>query len=208
MRRPSPAPRATRSLAVGLIAVTLLAGVLACDAPARTPRPSPSLIVLEFTPQPSRTTGPTPTPRASLASWPLGWDVSFCVMFGQAVIAQQLAVDVERAMAEGNNHDARLLADELTTTATDATDQIGSLPAWPDAEGAIVGIATLMDLGARAGTEYHKWFADGKRAALRRARDLRTENGSQVPTTNAELAALADLGLTCPETPLVLEAPE
>lgn len=207
MRRPSPAPRATRSLAIGLIAVTLLAGVLACDAPARTPRPSPSLIVLEFTPQPSRTTGPTPTLGASLASWPLGWDVSFCAMFGQAVIAQQLLVDVERAMAEGDDHDARLLADELTQTATDTADLIGSLPDWPDGDGAVVGIAGLMDLGARAGTEYHSWFADGKRAALRRARDLRTENGGQVPITNTELAALADLGLTCPDMPLVLEAP-
>jgi len=28
-----------------------------------------------------------------------------------------------------------------------------------------------------------------------------------VPTTNTELTDLADLGLTCPNTPLVLEAP-
>jgi hypothetical protein len=64
-----------------------------------------------------------------------------------------------------------------------------------------------MDLGARAGTEYHSYFADGKRAALRRARDLRSQNGSQVPTVNTQLATLADLGLSCAGTPLVLEAP-
>lgn len=194
-------------MAIGLVLATLLAGVLACDEPARTPRPSPSLIVLPFTPRPSNSNGPTPTPGASLATWPLGWDVSFCSMFGQAVIAQQLLVDVERAMAEGDNHDARLLADELTQTATSTTDLISGLADWPPAQGAVAGIAGLMDLGARAGPEYHSWFADGRRAALRRARGLRTENGSQVPTTNTELADLADLGLTCPDTPLVLEAP-
>ena len=205
--RPSPAPRATRSVAIGLVLVTLLAGVLACDEPARTPRPSPSLIVLPFSPQPSNTNGPTQTPGASLATWPLGWDLSFCSMFEQAVIAQQLLVDVERAMAEGDNHDARLLADELVQVATDTTDLIGGLVDWSPAQGAVAGIAGLMDLGARAGTEYHSWFADDRRAALRRARDLRTENGTQVPTTNTELTDLADLGLTCPNTPLVLEAP-
>lgn len=205
--RLSPAPRATRSVAIGLVLVTLLAGVLACDAPAKTPRPSPSLIVLQFTPQPSRTGGPTPTPGASLATWPLGWDLSFCTMFAQAVSAQQLLVDVERAMAVGNNHDARLLADELVQTANDTIDLADGLVVWQPAQGAIADIASLMDLGARAGTEYHSWFADDKRAALRRARDLRTQNGGQVPTTNDELATLADLGLTCPDTPLVLEAP-
>jgi hypothetical protein len=194
-------------VAIGLVLATVLVGVLACDAPARTPRPSPSLIVLEFTPQPSRTSGPTPTPGASLATWPLGWDLAFCGMFGQAVIAQQLLVDVERAMAEGNNHDARLLADELTQTASDTTDLIGRLADWSPAQGAVAAIAGLMDLGTRAGTEYHSWFADGKRAALRRARGLRTENGKQVPITNTELADLAELGLACPATPLVLEAP-
>jgi hypothetical protein len=205
--RPSPAPRATRSVAIGLVLVTLFAGVLACDAPARTPRPSPSLIVLPFTPQPSGSNGPTPTPGASLATWPLGWDISFCGMFEQAVLAQQLLVDVERAMDEGDNHDARLLADELTQTANDTTDLISGMVDWSPAQGAVAGIAGLMDLGTRAGTEYHSWFADDKRGALRRARGLRTENGGRVPITNTELADLADLGLTCPDTPLVLEAP-
>jgi hypothetical protein len=205
--RPSPAPRATRSVAIGLILVTLLAGVLACDEPARTPRPSPSLIIVPFSPQPSQSNGPTPTRGASLATWPLGWDISFCSMFEQAVIAQQLLVDVERAMAEGDNHDARLLAEELVQTANDTIDLTEQLIAWPPAQGAVADIAGLMDLGVRAGTEYHSWFANDKRAALRRARDLRTQNGEQVPTTNDDLADLADGGLTCTGTPLVLEAP-
>jgi hypothetical protein len=71
----------------------------------------------------------------------------------------------------------------------------------------VVAIAGLMDLGERAGTEYHAWFANGKKAALRRARALRLENGAQVPGANAGLARLANAGLTCPDVPLVLEAP-
>ena len=96
-------------------------------------------------------------------------------MFNEAIIAQQLVVDVERAMAEGNTRDARLLADELTLTADHATELLAALSGWPQAESAAVGIAALMDLGSRAGIEYHSWFNDGKRAALRNARALRTE---------------------------------
>ena len=129
-------------------------------------------------------------------------------MFVKAVDAQQLLVDVELDIQDGNNHDARLLADELTQSANSATDLVGTLPEWPDADLAVGAMAGLMDLGSRAGAEYHAWFADGKRAALGRARDLRNQNGGQVPEANTDLAALAGKGLTCQDTPLVLEAPE
>ncbi|MEA2676759.1 MAG: hypothetical protein QOJ81_900 [Chloroflexota bacterium] len=129
-------------------------------------------------------------------------------MFAGAVDAQQLLVDVERALDEGEDHDARLLADELITSASAAEGAIGAMPEWTGAMTTNIAIAGLMDLGVRAGTEYHAWFAEGKRAALRRARDLRTENGTQVPAANAGLADLADAGLACQDAPLVLEAPE
>ncbi|HUP83478.1 MAG TPA: hypothetical protein VM284_04730 [Candidatus Limnocylindria bacterium] len=196
-----------RSVVTGLILITLAAGVAACDGPARTARPSPSLIVLDFSPRPSGTATASATPGTSVAGWPLGWDASFCAMFRQAVDAQQLLVDVERAMDEGDDHDARLLADELTQSANGAEDAIATLPEWSGATPTLVSIAGLMDLGSRAGTEYHAWFADGKRVALRRARDLRTENGTQVPSANVGLEHLADAGLACQDTPLVLEAP-
>jgi hypothetical protein len=197
-----------RLAALGLAFVCLTAGVLACDAPAKTPRPSPSLIVLDFTPQPSRSSAPSATPGASQAIWPTGWDASFCAMFSQAVDAQQLLVDVQLDINDGKKRAARLLADELIQSAGAATDAIAAMPVWPDGEPAVVGIAGLMDLASRAGTEYHSWFADRKRAALNRAVNLRTENGSQVPAVNTDLAQLADQALTCPDTPLVLEAPE
>ena len=197
-----------RSVVTGLVLVALIASVAACDSAARTPRPSPSLIILDFSPRPSGTATASASPGTSVvARWPLGWDASFCAMFSQAVDAQQLLVDVERAMADGDNHDARLLADELTQSATGAEDAIAAMPEWSDAMTTLIAIAGLMDLGSRAGIEYHAWFADGKRAALRRARDLRTENGTQVPGANQGLADLAEAGLACQIMPLVLEAP-
>ena len=196
-----------RSVVTGLILIALLATITACEGPARTPRPSPSLIVLDFSPQPSGTAGASPSPGTSRGGWPLGWDGAFCAMFVQAVDAQQLLVDVERALDEGDNHDARLLADELIGSANIAADAIAGLPEWSSATATLIAIAGLMDLGERAGAEYHAWFANGRKAALRRARDLRAENRTQVPGANAGLADLADAGLSCQELPLVLEAP-
>jgi hypothetical protein len=128
-------------------------------------------------------------------------------MFVQAVDAQQLLVDVERALDEGANRDARLLADELIQSASAGVDAVAGMPTWADATATVVAIAGLMDLGKRAGTEYHAWFANDKKAALRRARVLRLENGAQVPAANDGLADLADAGLACQDVPLVLEAP-
>jgi hypothetical protein len=129
-------------------------------------------------------------------------------MFSQAVDAQQLLVDVQLDIDDGKRRDARLLADELIQSAGAATDAIGALPVWPGGQPAVVGIAGLMDLASRAGTEYHSWFADRKQAALGRAGALRTENGGQVAAVNTDLARLAALGLSCGEVALELEAPQ
>jgi hypothetical protein len=197
-----------RSVVTGLILFTLTVVVVGCDGSGtRTPRPSPSLIILDFSPRPSGTAGASLSPGPGQGDWPAGWDASFCGMFAQAVDAQQLVVDVERALAEGDNHDARLLADELVQSANTAVSAIAALPSWSDATATVVAIAGLMDLGKRAGIEYQAWFADGKKAALRRARDLRIENGAQVPGANEGLANLAAAGLSCQDLPLVLEAP-
>lgn len=178
---------------------------MACASPAHTPRPSPSLIVLDFTPRPSQTAVLSPTPGPSLATWPLGWDESFCTMFSQALDAQQLLVDVQLDIQDGNNHDARLLADELVAAADGASAAITALPEWPDAQSAVGAVGGLMNLAVQSGAEYQSWFADGKQAALRRARDLRNQNGAQVAEANTLLAALAHKGLTCADTQLVLE---
>ena len=187
--------------------VGLSAGLVACDNPARTPRPSPSLITLDFTPRPSATVVASPTPGTSVATWPLGWDEDFCSMFTQAVDAQQLLVDVQKDIADGNDHDAQLLADELVQSANGSRDAVGSIADWSDGNAAVVAVAGLMDLASRSGTEYQAWFTDGKSGSLRRAKDLRLQNGAAVPDVNTSLAALTDTGLSCQNTPLVLEAP-
>lgn len=198
-----------RTVVTGLILFVLAVALIGCEGSGtRTPRPSPSLIILDFSPQPSSTTGASPSPGAQEGGWPVGWDAAFCAVLVQVVDAQQLLVDVERALDEGANGDARLLADELIVSASGATDAIAALPEWSDATATVIAMAGLMDLGERAGAEYHAWFASGRKAALRRARDLRLKNGSQVPGANAELVDLADAGLICQELPLVVEAPE
>jgi hypothetical protein len=204
-----PIPASARWALVGLALVCLAFAALACDSPAKTPRPSPSLITLQFTPQPSRTSLPSasPTPRASVGGWPLGWDEDFCAMFGQAVDTQQLLVDVQLDIQDGNNKDAKQLANELLQSANATRSAIDSMPVWSDGFTTLVAVADLMDLASRAGTEYHSWFADGRQAALRRAKDLRKQNGAAVPDANTLLAGLADKGITCQGTPLQLEAP-
>ena len=197
-----------RSVVTGLILLSLAAALLACEGTGtRTPRPSPSLIILDFSPRPSGTAGASVSPGPQQGGWPVGWDASFCAMFAQALDAQQLLVDVERALDEGDNRDARLLADELIVSANGAADSIAALPQWSGAGATVIAIAGLMDLGERAGAEYHAWFANGRKAALRRARDLRIENGTLVPDVNTSLARLANSGLACQDLPLVLEAP-
>ena len=64
-----------------------------------------------------------------------------------------------------------------------------------------------MDLGTRAGNEYHDYFANDRRAALRRARDLRRDDAAAVPAANDALQALAAVGLSCPGADLALESP-
>jgi hypothetical protein len=195
-----------RLAGVVLACLGLIAAATGCAAPVGTPRPSPSLIVLDFTPPPSASTATT-TATPIAAVWPVGWDIDFCAMFNEAVIAQQLVVDIERALDEGNRHDARLLADELIATANNATELLVALPAWPEADETGTAIAALMDLATQTGNEYHDYFTNDKRAALRRARDLRRQDADQVPPTNEQLGALAELGLACPGTDLLLESP-
>jgi hypothetical protein len=206
--RPSARPSLRSRVLLVVLGLLTLVGAVACEGTRATPRPSPSLIILQFTPRPSRSLTPSPSVVPSVeATWPIGWDVEFCQMFNEAVIAQQLVVDVERAMDEGNNQDARLLADELVLEATAATELLTGMTPWADAESASVGIAALMDLAGRAGNEYHAWFEKGKRSDLRQARALRRENGNEVPAVNSDLEALAEVGLSCPGNELVLEAP-
>lgn len=196
-------------LALGGALVVLAALVAgACDEPRSSARPSSSLLDVEFTPQPTRTSGSSgePTEAPTFVSLPVGWDDAFCSIFADAVVAHELVIDVERALAEEAFRDARLLARDLRDTTAEATTLLADLPEWEPAAQATLEIATLIDLGGRAGSEYGAYFA-GEDRALRRARTLRREILDATPAANEALAGLADLGIVCEGQPLVLEQP-
>jgi hypothetical protein len=185
----------------------LLAG---CEASPSSPVPSPSLVYLSFSPLPVDT-APATTPGQPTntlgGSWPPGWDVAFCAMFDNAVAAQQLIVDVERALSDKVTKDARGLASDLNDSAGQATEQIAALPVWEPAAQAVSEIGDLMDLGTQAAAKYTRYFKDGTKAALRQARQIRSENAAAVPQANSDLARLAGSGLVCPKHALQLESP-
>lgn len=201
--------RSSRLLTV--LAVCLIGAVtVACSEPTGSPRPSPSLVELDFTPQPTATILVSPTPSASAStasSWPDGWDTAFCATLTDVVISQELVVDIERAIDEEAMRDARGLARELTPTAITASASIEDIPAWDDDDELLTEIAALMTLNALMGEEYETYLRDDARGALRRARSLRRENEAAVPGVNTELESLADAELSCPGVALELESP-
>lgn len=202
-------PRNRPQLAlVGALAVlaALVAG--ACDAPGSSPRPSASLLEVEFTPQPTRSAGSSdePTEAPTFIGIPVGWENAFCSIFADAVVAQELVIDVERALEEQDFRDARGLARDLRDITADAAALLADLPDWDPASQATLEIAALIDLGGRAGSEYGTYFAGDVRA-LRRARNLRREMLNGTPAANEALAELVDVGIVCEGQPLVLEQP-
>ena len=192
--------------------VVPLCGVvmIACGGPTTSPRPSPSLIDLDFTPQPTTSLsspGPSASTIASQVARPDGWDEAFCSMFTEARIAQELLVDIERALDEGDTRDARGLARELRQVAQDATVLIDEIPDWDGSADVLLDIATLLDLGGQAAAEYDTYLGDDSRPALRRARGLGRENAETVPGANSGLEDLTAAGVECPDGRLILESP-
>ncbi len=184
--------------------------LIACGGPTTSPRPSPSLVDLEFTPQPTTSLsspGPSASTIASQTARPDGWDEAFCSMFTEARIAQELLVDIERALDEGDTRDARGLARELRQVAENATILIDEIPDWDESGDVLLDIATLLDLGGQAAAEYDAYLGEDLRPALRRARGLGRENAQAVPATNSGLEDLAAAGVECPGGPLILESP-
>jgi hypothetical protein len=137
----------------------------------------------------------------------VGWLEAFCATVTEAIIVQELVVDVERAMEEGDVRDARGLARDLTATASGALALSQQVPEWQGGAQAVGAIATLADLGARMGPEYEQYLTDESRAALRRARNLRGDNRRAVPAANDELDSLTLGGVSCPGVELRLESP-
>lgn len=197
------------SHAVLLSCLVIASLVLACTEPGPSIRPTgspggsnpPASFGGSTTPAPLR------TPSGTASSWPTGWDTSFCAAFAEVVIAQELAVDVERAIKEEANDDAEALAAELRDTAAHAGELLAAVPAWTTGQDALGEMTSLMDAGRRAGEQYFRYLSEGRRRSLTRARELRDEIRDTVPTAMEAINLLIDEGLDCPGQVLDLESP-
>ncbi len=191
------------------ISVCLILGLVAvgCDSPRSSLRPSASLLEVEFTPQPTVTPESTdePTEEPTFLSLPVGWDDAFCGAFADTVDAQELVIDIERAIAEENAKDARGLARDLRNVTADATALLAALTPWEPAQPAVDSITELITLGAQAGEAYGQGFTDQSRDAIRDARRLRRQIGNKTPAANEALAELTAAGIACEGYELQLE---
>lgn len=200
------------SLSVWLCAAALLF-VVGCGSGSPSPRITPGL--------PSPTDDPvTPPPTAALRpptaaptiptsrNWPRGWDTDFCAAFSEVVIAQELAVDVGRALDEDARDDALALANELSGTSTAATEMLAELPEWRPAQELVERLTTLMDLGQRMGRHYRRYIEEDRQRSLERAQGFGADMGPVVDAALAELDELAEEeGLSCADQEFALEAP-
>ncbi len=202
-------PRAShgRKFAFGLILLCVVA--VGCESGTSSPHPSASLVDVVFTPQPTPTNGSSvePTTQSTFVSIPVGWDDGFCAVFADVFVAQQLVIDVERALTEQNVRDARGLARELRDTTAHGTSLLVGLPAWSSGEQATLEVTKLLDLGSRAGAEYGAYFSTASATSLRRARGFRRQIGTETAQANAALTELTQIGITCRDNELVLESP-
>ena len=199
LTRPAPA-------LVVVIAVVLALVVAACEEPRSSIRPSPSLTEIDFSPPPTAGAPGTgePTEQPSFVEIPVGWETTFCGLLADAVIAQELVIDIERAINEEALRDARGLTRDLQEMTADATRLLSELPAWEPGADVVQKLTALTDLGTRAAEQYDLGLNEGTTNALRRARTLRRDIARATPETNDALAELATVGIVC-DGPMQLE---
>jgi len=204
-------PSATRSrgatrATLALLALVLTVAAIGCDGPSSSTRPSASLLEVEFTPRATVGADETEEPSAepTFVAIPVGWDDAFCGVFADVVVAQELAIDIERAIDEENPRDARGLARDLRDITTDAQGLMEGLPEWDDAADVTAELTALLDLYARTSAEYLAYFNE-ETGTLRRARNLRRMIGRATPGANESFAELETLGIECDDQPLVIE---
>jgi hypothetical protein len=198
-----------RRFGVLSVCLCLIVAIVAvgCDSPRSSLRPSASLLEVEFTPQPTQTpeSSDEPSEEPTFLSLPVGWDDVFCGVFADTVDAQELVIDIERAINEENAKDARGLARDLRNVTADATALLATLTPWEPAQPAVDAITELVTLGAQAGEAYGTGFTDQSRDAIRDARRLRRQIANKTPAANEALADLAAAGIACEGYDLQLE---
>jgi hypothetical protein len=192
-----------------LIAAVLLGlAVAGCGGgPAATGRGASSPGVSPMT-SPGTT---LPTPAAIQtpfnAPWPAGWDDALCAAFAELVVMQELAVDIGRALREGDREDARALTAELAASATAARGLLEQLPDWPPAEPLREDVAGLIGLADEVALRYGRHLNQGRRPALAAAQAAARQMRDVIEPLLDRLTTLADQGLACPGLPFYLEAP-
>jgi len=189
------------------LAIVVAVTAIGCTEPSSSARPSSSLLEVEFTPR-----GPTPGPdeseeateEPSFVTIPVGWDDSFCAIFADVAVGQELVIDIERAIDEENPKDAKGLARDLREITADGVGLMEGLPAWEDAADATAQVAALLDLYGTAATEYLAYFNE-ETGTLRRARNVRRQISRSTDGANEKFAELETLGIECTDQPLVIE---
>jgi hypothetical protein len=155
--------------------------------------------------------GTLPTPSATTdpiaAPWPAGWDSAFCTLFGELVVMQELAVDIGRALDDGDRGDARGLTAELAASATTARELLAEVPEWLTAEPLREDVTSLLALADEMALRYDLHLNQGRRPALARARAAGAQMAGVVEPMLERLELLADQGLACPGLSFDLETP-
>ena len=201
-------PHTRAAMVLSLSAAVLGAVTLGCDEPSSSARPSPSLVEIDVS-RPPTTSGPqqtaVPTDQATFVSIPVGWDNAFCGILADTVVAQELVIDIERALNEEAVRDARGLTRELRDITADAMGLLAGVPEWDTGADVIQRLSVMVDLGSRAAEQYDIAFDQGSDSALRRARGFRRDIGRETAATNEALANIGAVGIACDGTPLQLE---
>src|SRR5262245_19923429 len=198
----------SRVLSYIAFALCVLMVAVGCGSSSNSPRPSASLLQVDFTPQPTMTpdSAAEPTNEPSFISSPVGGDDAFCAVLADAIDGQQLVVDIERAIEEENLKDARGLARDLRGVAADGTTLLADMPAWDEGQPAVDSLTELIALHVQAGDAYGQALGnDPPRNALRDARRIRRQIGTKTPAANDALAELATLGIACDGLEMQLE---
>jgi hypothetical protein len=206
----SPVRRQWQSVTLGVFLLVLGAIAIGCGGSSASPHPPQSLATIDYSPLPTLAPySPTAirTAQASTiaASWPVGWDTSFCTAFADITVAHQLVIDIERAIADDSRSDAQGLSDELARTAPLANDEVTGLKEWAPADQVKTELASMLDLDKQAADAYQSYFHDNVKTALKQARGFRNQVGKAVDSANAHLEQLQATGLSCSGQDLQLE---
>ena len=207
--RSSPSRRSTRSVLGLLLTVAL---VVACGGAELSPNPSLRTLPPAASPSDLPTGGPggpttAPIGTPSRVPWPSGWDTAFCALFSQLVETQELAVDIGRALDDGERSDARGLTAELAVSATTSGELLGELPEWATDASLRTDIEALLDLADEMALRYDRYLNRNRNQALANAQAAGRQMAGVVEPLLERVTLLAEQGLSCPGVPFALETP-